>query len=111
MSYDFGPNVAFKTITVGTEWVAIRSLLDCDHVGLLNTAGGWFGVGAQPVILSTDPEDTSASKPLMPGMQEGVTVDNSRMVLQGTFRFLKDSVIFYAKTESGEAEVILTCVR
>lgn len=101
-------NYQFKTYLIGSaSWIPILALISCDYISLWNTPGGWFGYGANNVILRSDPDDELTGKPLYVNAQEIVSAPNGLDRL----RFQKDQVIFFAKCESGESEVILTCLQ
>lgn len=101
-------NYQFRSYLIGnTDWIPILALIACDYISLWNTPGGWFGIGANNVILRSDPSDELTGKPLLVNAQEIVSASNGLSRL----RFQKDQVIFYAKCESGQSEVILTCLQ
>ena len=92
-----------------TAWTPILAPIDCDYAVLYNSAGGWFGYGAQTVILRSDQNDDSTDKPLAPGMQEAFSSPHSRWSGTGP-RFEAGETIWWAKANAGTADVVLTCV-
>lgn len=100
----------YLTMTVGSNWIPIVATIDCDYYSIYNTAGGWFGFGAQAVTLRRDLDNVLTSKPLPAGAQEVISAPY-RVTTPRLSRFLTGDILVYIKADSGTAEIIVTFLR
>jgi len=89
-----------------TNWTPIIAPMDCDMFWLKNVGAGTV------TLLRTNASDPNTEDPLQTGFQEACTaIHLAKGPTESTWRFPKDSVILYAKADTGTGPLVVTFIQ